>query len=368
MLLAHTAWGAERRDAGRRRPCVPRPCFCFGAQVHAAATLKVALAPLPPGTVPDPAVMLDAIDKQMGERLRTLYGPEVLVNLALASDQVAGTGGTHFNAFSARHSTAAVIDLLISVAPFDVFGDLVKFMVPAEAVAMCAGQVGLHVKLAVVRDPIVVIQMRGLGIPSVEKFDTTSEELEADVADADGKVAWVFAAERRTTSGTYLSQAWTGDYRFGLAVKQDNWPKLQLSERLDLTVTEPDGQGGTMECPKSLSRANGDYVIFGDFCAGGACALVRSMAVGSSVVGLEYGAHSKLQFLAGRMLASADPGPWPNGLSRARRLRQDGGLPRSHVPLPSQGAGLAGGAGDAAGRGSSARQGLCHRHDAQLQG
>ena len=54
------------------------------------------------------------------------------------------------------------------------------------------------------------VQMRGLGMPTVEKYDALGDELETDLAFCNGKVVWGFAVEERSSGAGYMNQRYTG--------------------------------------------------------------------------------------------------------------------------------------------------------------
>ena len=119
------------------------------------------------------------------------------------------------------------------------------------------------------KHPLIVIQTRKCGIPSTDKFDSLCTAIEADLRDFEAKVVWVYPVERRDMDGAIVPEAWTGKFKYGVAVPE----KLMANLKLSQTIEYDD-----VHSTKSVSRAAGDYVVMGDdFCAGG-CGRVRGHA------------------------------------------------------------------------------------------
>ena len=124
-------------------------------------------------------------------------------------------------------------------------------------------------------DPVLVVQIKHMGVPSMDKYDNICDEIEERVTRPIGaEVVWIYACERH--DGTkYVKGSYNGTYRVGIAVPVSKQRALSLDVVFQITdgsVTIADGsENGTQaEVKKTASRAAGEYVIMGDsFCAGG---------------------------------------------------------------------------------------------------
>ena len=88
------------------------------------------------------------------------FGPGVLDYLAVTADNTPGAQETAFPAVVVSHPEGQIIAALISGPPLEYLGDTINFKAPGVAAALAATRLGLHVRMAVVRDPVHVVQVR----------------------------------------------------------------------------------------------------------------------------------------------------------------------------------------------------------------
>ena len=201
----------------------------------------------------DPALVCDHImDAIKSEVVPGIFKAEPLV---VAVSQIPGANDTRHQAIEVSHSNAAVLQVIevTNGGEYNVLGVFaLKFMRRSAIVAYYAGQMGVMARTVegMKRDPMEVVQIKGMGAPTVETYDGICKFVEHDTG---LKSVFVYACDRRGPDGMIIQGGSNGTYRAGVAVPKDAW--LHLGEALKVNISGVD---------MVANRVEGEYVVMGD--------------------------------------------------------------------------------------------------------
>ena len=124
--------------------------------------------------------------------------------------QMKAQNGTYLPAITLGHKNKAVIVAALGTA-IEVYGVKLKFMLPSEATEASSKVIGMMKRTGTPpKDPIVIVQIRKCGLPTVDNLESMCTEVETDFSNVTGRAIFCYPLERRAHDGAIIPGGYTG--------------------------------------------------------------------------------------------------------------------------------------------------------------